>query len=722
MKKEVLNKETLTFILIGLLIVVIFLGPVISGKQTWAPKYTSPYWNPTPSETSLLSTPIDEWKDFESKYSTKWRVEWSEICDTPTRIIGDSVSSSNFGTDIITKDNINNLAKNFINENNDLFKIDASNLKIRQIHVGDRLGIITYEQEFSNIPVFGRYTTIATKNNNIVLYKSNHCEDVSISTTPIVSLNEAINIAKKFFNVKTSIVAEGTLMIYPQERGGYVLTYKIDLPIVENPLGDEEKPHIQPSVFVDAKNKEIVDFIDNIEYEDLSGSVSGMIYPVFTHEPQIEVPFKDEWVNANGQQATTDDAGYYTISGLSGSVNVDSDLEGPWAIVNNKQEDEAHHSASVGVPGTHDWNWKLGGDDASYKQEESNAFYHTNIIHDYVTKPSLGVSELDLQMGVNVNYGSTCNAFATTESINFYSPNFGPDGTLCESTALDAGVIYHEYGHRVNRHLVSVYWPYECHTGNINEGLADYWGCTIMNDPCHSRYRYTDPSDPTGECTGRRCDTDARYPEHYSCEPHSGAEILSGAFWELRGVYGADYVDMLAVDALRLQPMSFSELVENVLIADSDTGVPSEAEHIDDICHFFYDNHGLFSLECLDHTSIGVALISSPSEDTLNFFSDEVIEITGIAYGTVLEPIQSYILEYSNSAHPDNWMSDGITTVGGEIIDDLLGTLDASILDESIYYLRLTVFYGSDQVSSNMVPITIDRHIREAGQYIQNTG
>ncbi|MFH1289901.1 MAG: M36 family metallopeptidase, partial [Nanoarchaeota archaeon] len=633
------------------------------------------------------------WRDFESKYGDKWTAKWNLRTKTPTRILGGSIDSSSFGIDSVTPNNIDSLAKTFIHDNTNLFQIDTSNLEVIAIQ-GDNPEVIKYQQIYNGLDVFGGHVMTAVKNDKIVLYGANYYPDILISTKAEIGENEAIIRAKNFFGVPNVDAQGAELLIYPRDDN-YFLSYRVDLPVIENPdlLLREEKPYIAPSVLVDAIDGRVIYFFDNLVYDDLTGTVTGMIYPKFSDEPQIEVPFEHEWVNADSEQGVTDENGAYVISGLSGDVTVEALLEGPWADIQNEQQERASHVASVTAPGTHDWNWKLDGDDTSYKQEESNVFYHINVIHDYITKPSLNVTEMNQQVEINVNDPNHCNAYfisGNPPSIFLLSAGNG-----CESTALDAGVIYHEYGHGINDELVGLYWPYSCEPGNMDEGFADYWGCTILNDPCHGRYH------EYGEC-GRRCDTDDRYPEDRTCQRHSGAQIISGTFWDIREIYGADYTDKLVVDALRMQPFSFSELLENTLIADDDNADLSDGTpHIDDICHAFWDNHGMFNPWCIDHTLTGVAVITSPSYDNLNLFRDGNIIIEGTAYGTASEPLQSYVLEYASQDDPDNWFTDGVTLAGGEVIDGVLGNWNIDEIENGQYKIRLRVIYGSTEFSTH---------------------
>jgi len=240
-----------------------------------------------------------------------------------------------------------------------------------------------------------------------------------------------------------------------------------------------------------------------------------------------------------------------------------------------------NHSAALNLPAIHNWNWK--DYDNSYKNEESNLFYHANIAHDFFTKgsPFDNKTGMNYQMPANVEVDCCCNAYATGSSINFYGPGGG-----CDSLALSSDVIYHEYTHNVVHNVITVDFPYWDQTGNMNEGFADYFACTINDNPCLSEGFL-------GMDCLRNCDNTDKYPEDYDPEPHSGAQIFSGSMWDTREALGAELADSLVIMAMKLQPTSFSQFLDDMLLADENNGDLSDGTpHINEICHAFADNHG----------------------------------------------------------------------------------------------------------------------------------
>lgn len=246
------------------------------------------------------------------------------------------------------------------------------------------------------------------------------------------------------------------------------------------------------------------------------------------------------------------------------------------------------YTAAVSDGEVHNWNWDAYDD--SDRNEESNVFYHTNIVHDYFK--ILGVNEIDTQFTANVNIPSTCNAYYTSNTINFFMASTG-----CENTALLSDVIYHEYTHGVVEALIKINFPYWGETGNMNEAWADYFGATINNNSCVGEgFLKNDPNRP---CL-RNIKNNMKWPKNYHPEPHTASGIVAGSLWDLREMIGKEITDKLAVDAIRLQPPTFKAFLENMLIADDDNhDLTDGTPHLFEICTAFQINHGISSDLCL---------------------------------------------------------------------------------------------------------------------------
>ncbi|MBU0598143.1 hypothetical protein KKF61_04060 [Patescibacteria group bacterium] len=585
------------------------------------------------------------------------------------------------------------------------------------------------QQYYNKIPVFGGRMIVYVNNGKTSFVKKTSHQNINIDTTTRLANKEAATAAKDSLKaikagyrertinsapdaslesfVYYDLTGQGAelnysilideaiddlistekLVIYSKYKK-YSLAWQVQLPLIEI-----DGYPLQLTYFIDANSGQVIDVRNNIlsQVWNVDGQVTGLEWedPI-TDVNQQEMPFESNYVNLGTTQETTDTDGDYLFFGTS-QTELSSLLEGPWAKVINIREAESNHTAIITEQATHNWNWDA--DDISYKDEESNAFYHVNRIHDYIS--DLGVTEMDFQMTTNVNYNNSCNAYYETEgpSLNFYK--YGAGGYhICESTAVISDVIYHEYGHGIVHSLdpdllfVGGYWD---EPGNIHEALADYWACSVNNDPEMAEGFYTNKVTPL-----RYCNSDDTYPEDYSPEPHSGAQIISGILWDIRETMTSAILEPILIDALRLRPITFFEFAEALLVIDdTDADLSNGTPNITTICGAF-SNHGIYAPSCAGYTSAPIASI-------INLEKNESVSGIVTVIGTVYPSQGSNLTSYTLS-------SDGmeVNTGSNPVFSGEIGTWDTRTLDDGLYTLTLTANDSSGQQSSVSVSLYVD--------------
>lgn len=177
-------------------------------------------------------------------------------------------------------------------------------------------------------------------------------------------------------------------------------------------------------------------------------------------------------------------------------------------------------------------NYNYNATDSNF--DELNAYYHTNIAHDYFAK--FGFTALDSPIKVIVHFG-------TQQDNAFYSPldhvmGFG-DGRTYNSFAKEESIIYHEYCHAVTNAIAAL--DYESESGAINEAFSDYFAGSMTNDPETGEWLAAKIKKPYL----RTMENSSHYPEDITNEVHIDSQILSAAFWDLRKAIGAGDCDRL---------------------------------------------------------------------------------------------------------------------------------------------------------------------------------
>lgn len=195
-----------------------------------------------------------------------------------------------------------------------------------------------------------------------------------------------------------------------------------------------------------------------------------------------------------------------------------------------------------------------------------------------------------------------CQDGSGTDNANFQTPPDGDSGRMqmflwgagAKDSALDMGVVMHEYVHGVSTRLVGGPSDVSCLAGNqgraMGEGWGDYFGASYLGDPVIGAYVSGDPvngirafrlddNPPTGKDYRSFCTFSSGIPDcpPFYCEEHVNGEMWSGFLWLVREAYvaqhgpaGARLADRLIVDGLKLTACSPSMLDarDAIILAD----------------------------------------------------------------------------------------------------------------------------------------------------------
>ncbi len=601
-----------------------------------------------------------------------------------------------FGISVFDSETLKQASNLFMAEYGHLFNIgDKVNLKI--IHTDYPQKTSTPSSSFSSTSLILPMEHIATViYEQVVTHPLNKQNYPVTGTFVVLGFNKNVKDGKVYLNLIKSNIYEESLTeqlregdLLPEEeikrsvKTQIVSDYKQDPPLLEeksiklvaypvssDPDGNRiiiwayelvfklsysPQNHIERlKVIADAESGKILNIENSLKYNRITGEVTGSIYPEIPTRPiQEGVAFKDLTVKITEESGgevvgQTDSLGIYALD-VNKPRRLKAAMLGPWVGVVN-----AVNGKSVNLnrrtSGGYNINWK--DYDSSYKNEQSNVFYHTHIMHDFVIRPSIQ-ADMVFPITARVNIPDICNAYYDPDdhSLNFFKKGKTKDEEInisCEATSLFNDIIFHEATHAISEKLIQIYWPYWDQTGNINEGISDYTACSIsdtlgVSDPaCVNDFELG-----KGETCFRRCDSDDKYPDDYDPEPHSGMQIISGSLWHLReklinkyGQEGAGLADALVFGALRFQPISFIDFLDSILLSDDDNGnILDGTRNIQEICDSFHP-HGIYSAVC-------EGSINEPVADILGLARTPqigVYHLVGSAYA--LEPfLKQWVLE-----------------------------------------------------------------------------
>jgi hypothetical protein len=681
-------------------------------------------------------------ENFKRKNGDLWRVEWHPVTGTPHLITGYYLELS----EPLTLQNIDGQIRPLLLSLQHLLQIEPAQLVLakadfdaapKQKETGT--WFIHYRQIHGSARVDGASVRLIVRGTRVTSLGSDFFPEVDVAATPSISLDSAL---------VAVAVAEGVQAIKPESTELVVHTVVIDgilhyhlawavvLPVtagraepVSQPAnqqqqqqqqkGDRTLTAVQWRYVVDAHTGRILDRQNLLVSENVQGRVTGMVVPRFATDTPVERPLRSLIVRARQggvtHESVTDPGGDYKFLGLlPAAVELQSFLEGPHLRIRNNEtpDPDATHNASLTAPATHDWLFNT--DDPSPGDVETNAFFHVNEIRDYFLRGDpFDISPTPDPMIASVRAGPYCNAYAGPGGLDF--------GTGCSTDfASCPDVVYHEYTHRIVD-AVYVTTPIfdRVYFDAMNEAWADFFGATIVDYP------------NIGEaCTlARNIDVpDQFFPADFDGAPHQSGRIIAGALWDLRRALGPVYVDSLALRAMKHTPLNYSEYLGAVLAEDDDPvwstdplvannipadGTPNAAA----ICHHFYDVHGISHRYCAGHTTRPMAVITSPDPVGAALLPRGALAVLviGTADGASGDRLDQFVVEYAHSTAPAVWRSVGVALAGGgvaPITEAELARIDAAVLLDGFYRIRLTVQTAGGAVATAFTTIRIDRSLR----------
>ena len=285
---------------------------------------------------------------------------------------------------------------------------------------------------------------------------------------------------------------------------------------------------------------------------------------------------------SNGSNAYADADGNFTLPS-SGNVTVSTGFNGQWFSVNNDAGSEATFNATIPNGGNGEVNNSLI---TEYVLAQSDAYLHSNIVRDFVLyySPAYPVIGNESGFPVNVNLGSSCNAYYDYSSINFYNEAGG-----CSNTAFSV-IVHHEYGH----HLVA---SANSGQGAYGEGMGDVMGVLITGDAQLARGFYTSDCSNGIRNADNTCQYDPSGCSTCGSAIHACGQLISGTVWDLveimeayDPVNGFDIAAQLAIDSMPLHSGTSIDgtiLLDYLTLNDDDGDLSNGTPNLDQIQQAF---------------------------------------------------------------------------------------------------------------------------------------
>jgi|GEM_PF-1291316 len=418
------------------------------------------------------------------------------------------------------------IAEEFLSQNHRLLGIEEepAELRIKESVESKGINHIRFQQTYEGLPVHGGEISVHVDNaNRVQMVNGVYYSDVGLpgrtrGRGPIPKA-EAIEAALRDLGPETVLRgnASAEMIIYPAQDQ-YLKAYKVTFS-ASDPLGDWV-------YFINAENGEVIDSYNAMRF----GTPRGSIY------------------NSNPKQDP--DVQIVELHRLDDSGK----LQGAFVQIDNAMGEEAYAA---------DGEFVYEPDDPHF--DEVMAYFHVDKVHIYFS--NLGFRGLDSPLLVHVHVPDPeskdpdyDNAFYSPEDHQLY---FG-HGKALNDLAKESAVIYHEYTHGV---IEQIRPEIEGSEGAaLHEGYADYFGCSITDDPLIGEYAVQ----KIKEKDLRDLTSNKKYPKDLQGEEHEDGEIWGATCWDLRELLGARVADLIIYQSLYYLPKSpeFADAYEGIRQAD----------------------------------------------------------------------------------------------------------------------------------------------------------
>ncbi|MCH2199582.1 MAG: hypothetical protein MK081_12450 [Flavobacteriales bacterium] len=558
--------------------------------------------------------------------------------------------------------------------------------------------IIRYKQVVNGMEVLGSNLIFKFNNDRLIMFsldyfgEANEVEATPLSFETLASFATA-GIALNNIEVSTdgafiyALKAENTTDLRLVERiwvKGYESTVpKNYLTLVDATTGEvlvrqNMVQHIAPDSGDKPKKKEKKILTMGMPVV-ISGQVEGTILPLNVFDEEIEAPLPYLTFNVGGEQVQADvDGGF--ITSVTGPAEADFDLSGPFCTIFTA-------GVTPEFSATLDDGYTAVSFDNAANIRELSAYRSTNQIHDHMKAWLPDFDGLDFSLTTNIDVAGECNAFYDGASINFY-----PNGGGCNSTALLADVVYHEYGHGINNEFYQDNGGFYSN-GAMNEGYADWWGLSLTESPLLAQGFYDDSDEPL-----RRYDIDPKvFGIDDDIQVHSGGEIICGAWYDSHLLMGGDWdasMELFIATYSGLQAeetdnaTAFTDVLLDALQEDDDDGDLNNGTP-----------NGLAILEGFDIHGISLFSYTEIEHDPVEF-ADSGAEVVLIADAEIVFPFGQYF-ENMTAFYRTELNGEWQSAVMDEVNDEFevnIGQVEGPKIVE--YYFAITDVLGGNSAIS----------------------
>lgn len=616
-----------------------------------------------------------------------WEVwTWNPRSRTPHALYGSGLQvRSPFGT----TEEVVATARQLIRDLPDVFRAEEPNLRVTATPVGYGKQSVHFQQTYRGLDVSGATVRMVfTEGGRLFALGSDYYRGIAVDARPSVPATVAQEIARRDLATSHGAVdpASPELLVLPvpqsQTEVEHHLAWKVKIR-TEDPVG-------LWATYVDAHSGRILWRYNEVSFLDFAGTTSSEVQrPTYCEAPLAEpMPFLSVTV-ADVGSTTANAGGEWSLPyGGMDTKSVTASFEGPYVRVENQAGPTGSFTgmAVPGVPLT------VTFTNDNSQPDERDVYRAVNDVHLFFQGIDPSYHYINELMPAQVSIASSCNAYYTGHTINFYAAGGG-----CGNTGEIMGVVHHEFCHGITEDLLG-----NQGTQGIGEGNSDIISNLMTGESIIGRGFYL------GNCvTGiRNSENSLQYPQNLNGSIHHDGQIIAGFHWDSWQALQATLPEAEALDVaantwhwgrVHFHPTTHVDQVLATFLADDDdgnltNGTPHYAAFCEGAANHSYPCPALINGVVWEHD--GTASRTDPGD----------VVVTAHAYSTEGAIVaDSTLLRYRIGAGA--WVALPMDTLGGP--QDFTATIPGLQLgDEVEYYLRTRDLEGNTGTSPAGAPTT----------------
>ncbi|MEO0479916.1 MAG: hypothetical protein AAF196_10580 [Planctomycetota bacterium] len=504
-----------------------------------------------------------------------WRVNWNKATGTPKQVFGPGLRMS---SKVETVQQAVEIGRRLLTEQSDLLGLGTSDYELVTAQKVVETYVLTFDQSFRGVEVTGGRVDVRLHQSGVVSLFGSKALQIApgFSVEPGIAAETAMRLAERYQDVKDARAAQPRLVIHAHVDGRDAasprLAWECELD------GRQNGELVVGRVFVDAKNGELIEFVNDVYSCSLGHThVSGSARRAARANPRLERSFalaESLRVEREAESAESLEAGGSSYSGnVMGWVNVTSNnlnpttnvplpgievvIPGVGTTFTDDNGDFSIPSASTtpvsvtialqgrhlsrmdviqGTPVTATQTVTPGvpaqfqlssAGDAEFNRHQLDVYWWTDQTNEFMRSVLGNTGPLNTISNVtaDVNEPSSCNATYGGLNTNYFAAGGG-----CNNTGFST-VVAHELGHGMD----DVHGGIANDAGGQVDGLSEGWGDTI------AMFLSGQPIVGAGFTTGGgsiRSGLNGRtYPDggfSPGGAPHPKGEVFMGFNWQVR--------------------------------------------------------------------------------------------------------------------------------------------------------------------------------------------